>query len=105
MTTGESYFTVDVQPGDGPVQVVASGELDAATAPQLAGRLAGIASLEQGVALDLGGVSFIDSSGLRVIAAERQRAQDAGGSFDVVAASEPVRRIFQMTGLGELLPS
>lgn len=103
MSTGETYFQVDIEPGSAPARVVASGELDAASAGQLASTLDGAQGADGGIALDLGGVTFIDSSGLRVIAAEVRRAGEAGSSFAVTEASDAVRRIFEMTGLGDLL--
>jgi anti-anti-sigma factor len=103
MTIGAPHFRVQIDPGSSPLRVVADGELDAASAATLAGALDDAPSPETGIALDLSGVSFIDSSGLRVIAAEVQRAEAAGRPFTVSAASEAVRRIFEMTGLTSLL--
>jgi anti-sigma B factor antagonist len=103
MSTGETYFQVAIEPDSEPTRVVASGELDAATAGQLAESLDGLPDGTTAVSLDLADVTFIDSSGLRVIAAEVRRADETGRPFTVTAASEPVRRIFEMTGLGDLL--
>lgn len=103
MTIGAPHFNVQIDPGTDPLRVVADGELDAASAATLAGALEDAAPGSTGITLDLSGVSFIDSSGLRVIAAQVQRAEAAGTPFSVSAASEAVRRIFEMTGLTSLL--
>ncbi|WP_421118700.1 STAS domain-containing protein [Aquihabitans daechungensis] len=103
MTIGAPHFNVQIDPGTKPLRVVATGELDAASASILAKALDEATSTETGIALDLSGVSFIDSSGLRVIAAEVQRAEAAATPFAVSAASDAVRRIFAMTGLTSLL--
>jgi anti-anti-sigma factor len=105
MTIGAPHFNVQTDPGTEPLRIVAEGELDAASAAILASALDDATTGGAGVALDLAGVSFIDSSGLRVIAAEVRRAEETGASFTVSAASDAVRRIFEMTGLTSLLGS
>jgi anti-anti-sigma factor len=54
--------------------------------------------------LDLTDVSFIDSSGLRVVTGAARAAQAGEVGFSICGASEAVRRIFEITGLSELLP-
>jgi len=103
MTIGAPHFDVQIDSGTDPLRVVADGELDAASAATLAGALDEATASGTSIALDLSGVTFIDSSGLRVIAAEVQRADAAGTPFAVSAASDAVRRIFEMTGLTSLL--
>jgi len=103
MTIGAPHFSVQIETGSEPLRVVADGELDAASAVTLAGALDDAPVTSSGIALDLSGVSFIDSSGLRVIAAAVQRSEATGQPFTVSAASDAVRRIFEMTGLSSLL--
>ena len=107
MTLGAPHFDVQTESGTDPLRVVAHGELDAASAATLASALEDAKATAAGtdIALDLSGVSFIDSSGLRVIAAQVQQAEAAGTGFTVAAASDAVRRIFEMTGLTSLLAS
>lgn len=102
---GESYFRVEIDGSSRPVRVTAAGELDAASADQLATALTDAQRAAAGIALDLTDVTFIDSSGLRVIAAEVARADDTGEAFTISGASDAVRRIFEMTGLSALLAS
>ncbi|MGN6694689.1 MAG: STAS domain-containing protein [Aquihabitans sp.] len=103
MTIGAPHFNVQIDAGTEPLRVVANGELDAASAVTLAGALDDAPIGAAGLTLDLSGVSFIDSSGLRVIAAQVQRSEADGTPFSVSAASDAVRRIFEMTGLTSLL--
>jgi anti-anti-sigma factor len=103
MTIGAPHFNVQIDSGTEPLRVVANGELDAASAVTLAGALDDAPIGATGLALDLSGVSFIESSGLRVIAAQLQRSEADGTPFSVSAASDAVRRIFEMTGLTSLL--
>jgi anti-anti-sigma factor len=86
------------------VVVSLRGELD----------LAGAAALEQELArleeesaatllLDLRGVGFMDSSGLRVIAVASQRAQELGRRLALVPGPEQVMRVFEITRMRERL--
>ena len=80
--------------------VTASGEVDLETASQL-GEHAGAAVQEvcPHVALDLSGVTFMDSTGLKVLLALQRRADLAGGSLVLVGPRPPVVKIFALTGL------
>ena len=76
-----------------------SGEVDAHTAPTLAGAME---ALPGGVVmLDMAGVSFIDSSGLRVLMEASTRARQGGGDLVVVSPSPAVARLVEISGLGE----
>ncbi|HEU0316562.1 MAG TPA: STAS domain-containing protein [Solirubrobacteraceae bacterium] len=83
----------------GVARLVVSGELDLATAPELLGRAAAaLDSAEPPAEVDLGGVTFIDGSGLRCLLAV-QAGADGRGGLELVGASGPVRRLFGLTGL------
>ena len=102
MEPGEPYLEVQVDTDRSPVLVVARGEVDAASAPQLQAAFEAT-SPAGGIDLDLAEVTFMDSSGLRVITAARREIHEAGGTLEIVAAGAAVRRIFEMTGLSSLL--
>lgn len=55
------------------------------------------------VQCDLAGVSFVDSAGLGLLLALRERAQDRGIEMTVVSVSAPVRRILAVSGIGPVL--
>lgn len=86
--------------GDGSPTVKVEGELDAYSAPTLESTLE-----EQGrdddLRLDLSGVSFIDSTGIRVVVTVDNQLRDAGRRLVVVAPSAAVRRLLQLTSLDE----
>ena len=78
-----------------------SGEVDAHTAPMLA---AAMATLPPGVVkVDMMGVSFMDSSGLRVLMEATTRAREAGGDLVVARPSPAVARLVEISGLSEQL--
>ena len=76
-----------------------AGELDASTSPTLDAAFAELPAGSGQVAVDLGDVTFIDSSGLRVLIALSDRAAAKGRTVVVSRASSSVRRLFEITGL------
>ncbi|MFN8023429.1 MAG: STAS domain-containing protein [Acidimicrobiales bacterium] len=92
-------LTVRVEPrADGGRTLRVEGEIDLATAPQLEQAMADASAGVTCVGVDLAGVRFIDSTGLRVLLASQQTAQAAGVEVCVTDASEVARRLFELTG-------
>ena len=84
--------------------IALSGELDLAGAAALEQELARLeAESPSAVVLDLRGVGFMDSSGLRLIAVSTQRAQELGRRLALVPGSEQVMRVFEITRMRERL--
>ena len=77
--------------------IATTGELDLTTAPELEAALSDSAPYGA-LELDLEGLTFIDSSGLRLLLAERDRAEQAGHGFRIVNASGVVARVFAISG-------
>ena len=90
---------------DGPAAVIAlTGELDLAGAAALEQELARLEPQMPGtIVLDLRGVEFMDSSGLRMIAVSTQRARSRGRRLALVPGSEQVMRVFDITRMRERL--
>lgn len=79
------------------------GEIDMATAPQMRNRVQVIVARQpQGLVLDLGGVDFIDSTGLGVIvgAAKRMRIND--GELRIVCDQPHLNELFELTRLNRV---
>ena len=55
------------------------------------------------VTVDLGGVTFMDSSGLGTLIRARNRIGEDGGQLSVTGVSQNVRRLFEVTGLADFL--
>jgi anti-anti-sigma factor len=88
---------------DGAAEVVLRGELDLEDAARVDAALAAVQAGAPVLVLNLREVTFIDSSGARVIWAGHVRARDAGGRLTVLVAPGAVRRALALTGLdGEL---
>ena len=55
------------------------------------------------VHLDLSSVEYMDSTGLRTVLVAKGEIERAGGSLDVVAASNIVSRLIEITGIEGLI--
>ena len=75
------------------------GELDLASADELGQAVAqaGAAGFTD-ITLDLGGVDFIDSTGLRMLLSLRNDAKRNGHALTLVSPAPTVQRIFAVTG-------
>lgn len=90
-------FAIEVrQVGDRTV-LAPSGDIDIATVDELRARLA---EAPDPVVLDLREVTFIDTSGLRLVL-ERHAA--SGGGISLVAGPPPVQRLFDIAGVADRL--
>jgi anti-anti-sigma factor len=89
-----------IQQGPAAV-IVLAGELDLAGAGVLEQELAGLES--DAVVVDLRGLVFMDSSGLRAIAISAQRAQERGRRFALIPGAAEVMRVFDITRMRERL--
>jgi anti-sigma B factor antagonist len=77
------------------------GELDAATAPDLADVCHSVhAAGARDLVIDLTDTSFLDSSGLRALI-EAHRLFSERGNLALAHASDPVRRLLEITGLDD----
>jgi len=51
------------------------------------------------VRVDLRGLTFIDSSGIRALLMARNQAESVGSSLAIVPGPQPVMRVFELLGL------
>lgn len=79
---------------DGVIYV--GGEIDLTTAPELD---ACLGAVDGGVLIDMTGVTFVDSVGLSVLITHHLRRLREGAALRIVAMSQPVRRLLEITGL------
>jgi anti-sigma B factor antagonist len=98
-------FRCEVMSDDGRVVVAPRGELDMATIGAVEDALRRVREKgETKVLLDLGGLSFLDSSGLHLTVTWAQKAKDEGFEFSIVPGPPAVQRVFELTALEEKLP-
>ena len=88
----------------GLVTLALRGELDLAAVPALEERLAAIEQ-DAGprIVIDISALSFIDSSGLRLLLLADGHARERGHELLLTQPTESVRRVLEMTGALDLL--
>jgi anti-anti-sigma factor len=91
---------VRVAYGDGILTLTMTGEVDLDSSPQLlqAVQEAG-APWGTHVVADLSGVTFMDSTGVRVLLTCYERAQEHGGTLSVTGAHGLIERILYLSGV------
>jgi anti-sigma B factor antagonist len=83
----------------GPNALAVRGEIDAHSAPVLAERLAQLSADDGDVLIDLSDVTFMDSSGLRVLIELSQRVATAPNGLVLQSPSQTVMHLFEVAGL------
>jgi anti-sigma B factor antagonist len=99
-------LSFEISRDGGRATVAISGDLDMAGTLRLEPRIDELiedARLDL-LVLDLGGVDFIDSVGLRLLVETHARTQGGGPRLTIVRVGRNVRRIFQLTGYEGVLP-
>jgi len=95
-------ITTEQHPGQ--TRVVLAGELDIASTQGLEDELVAIEANSPGtLVLDLRGVEFIDSTGLRALIAADERARSQGRRLAVVSGPNAVERLLEVTQLDQRL--
>jgi anti-sigma B factor antagonist len=99
-----SPFGVTIEERDGAVHVALSGELDISTAQQLEDDLRRVeAERPELIVLDLRDLSFMDSTGLRLLILADQRAKEEGRRLAIGRGNEMIQRVLHLTRLDERL--
>lgn len=84
--------------------IAPQGSLDATAADDLAEAVQGAtANLEGDLIIDLGRVDYLCSAVLRVIVMARRSMKSLPGSLEIVNTQAPVRRVFELCGLRDML--
>ena len=88
--------------------VALEGEIDLSTAPEAERRIAEAEDAEpERLIVDLRAVTFMDSSGLRILLTAHRRAEEQGRGFALITGGDAVERLLSVTGLAgriEVLP-
>lgn len=93
-------FRVDLYPERDCVRVVPVGELDVATADELATKLHELREVGfHRIVLDLRELEFLGSAGLQLLVVEDRLARRDGHEFTLIAGPPAVQRVIEVCGL------
>jgi anti-sigma B factor antagonist len=97
-------FEVSVLPERAFVRVRPRGEIDLATAGLLDHQIQELWDCGWSeVVADLREVTFMDSSGLRVLVGHHRYAAEDGVRFSIIDGNGPVARVLELTGIDQVL--
>jgi anti-sigma B factor antagonist len=95
----------EIRDGDGHRLLALRGELDLASVPGLEAAVSRLCTKgTSAITLDLSRLSFIDSTGLAVIVFTGKLCEKHGYEFELVQGSNSIQRLFELTGLIDVLP-
>ena len=102
MTSAPHGLAIDTQERGDELVVRVEGELDLSTSPQLSAALTEAGGgTATSVTLDLSGVTFIDSSAIRVLVLSGRALAQDGCELRIGDRSDMVGRVLAMTSLDE----
>ncbi|CAL9336697.1 STAS domain-containing protein [Streptomyces griseomycini] len=97
------WLSVVAAATDGIRVLTLAGELDHHTGDQLRQALDVTGTARPRIVIDLGQVTFMDSSGINVLIAAYQNVTQAGGWLRLAAPTDSVLRVLQLVGVDDLV--
>ena len=95
-------MTIEMKKIDAQTVLEVSGRLDTTTAPALEKTISEDIAANTNLILDLKGLEYISSAGLRVLLSAQKRMQKQG-SMKLKNVCEEVMEVFEMTGFADIL--
>jgi anti-sigma B factor antagonist len=99
-----AFGVAEEQGAHGESVVRVQGELDIATAPDLERAVLRPRPPGENVVLDLAGLRFIDSTGLRILLRARTEARTGRWNLYLRNVPDNVQRLFTISGVAETVP-
>ena len=95
-------MTIEIKKNNRETVIQIVGRLDTITAPALDKAIAEDIGDTKNLVLDVKGMEYISSAGLRVLLAAQKKMQKIG-SMKVTGVCEEVMEVFEMTGFADIL--
>ena len=95
-------MTIEIKKKNEETVIEIVGRLDTITAPALDKTINEDISDTKKLVLDIKGVEYISSAGLRVLLSTQKKMQKIG-TMKVINACEEVMEVFEMTGFADIL--
>jgi anti-anti-sigma factor len=104
-TAAQRPLTIRTAHRQGVYVVAPYGELDLATVPEVQRELDRAERSDAAeIVLDLGGLTFIDSTGIRMVLHADARSRADGNRLRLLAGRDRVHKLFALCGLVDRLP-
>jgi anti-sigma B factor antagonist len=104
-TPPPSRFEIRMRPGREGVSVRPTGELDLVGSRRLGAAVDELVDAGfEDIVIDLGGLEFIDCSGVRVLLAQHAAAVRDGRRLSLIHGRACIRRVFALTDTLDMLP-
>jgi len=91
-------MNVSISTNENIVIITIEGSIDSKTAGDLQSQIMGTVAETNNVLLDLSGVSYVSSAGLRVLLMIYRQIKSKNGKVILVGVSEEIRDVMSMTG-------
>jgi anti-sigma B factor antagonist len=95
---------VEVRKEGGLAVVALSGEVDLSTSPRARQAILDCLTAKKSVAVEMTGVTYIDSSGVASLVEGYQTAKSQGLRFCLVGVSEAARSVLELARLDKVFP-
>ena len=94
---------ITVNKAHGTIELIVKGRLDTTTAPQLETKVKEVSKEKVILYMNLQGVEYISSAGLRVVLLAQKMMIAVGGKMILRSPSEFCRQVFEATGMDAVL--
>ena len=95
-------MTIEIKRNSDTTIIEIAGRLDTTTAPALDKTISENIDAAENLILDVKGLEYISSAGLRVLLSAQKRMQKVG-SMRLINVCEEVMDVFEMTGFADIL--
>jgi anti-sigma B factor antagonist len=96
-------MNITIQESNGSVLISIEGDIESTTIRPFNDQLENIINYHMDVRLDLAGVNYIDSSGIRALLTLMRRLKEDNRTLMLINSSDNIRRILQLSSLQKVL--
>ena len=95
-------MTIEKLLNEESAKIIVAGRLDTQTAPELEKEIDGIIGNLKELVLDMSGLEYVSSAGLRVIL-KAQKIMNTKGSMKLTNVNDSIMEVFDITGFLDIL--
>jgi anti-anti-sigma factor len=96
-------MNISIDKSNDTLQVSIQGNIEITTLKPFSDKITDIVNYNKNVQIDLAGVEYIDSSGIRALLTLLRKLSEIGKTLIIIHSSESIRRILQLSSLQEIL--